>query len=308
MSNYKNPFSKGGKFYNPRITDTSRVTDASDVTEPRIMPRWAEQVLSNKNAEPIDEEGNIIIIKTRQQHNIDRTILPNQYQHILGQEEYTVLNNNDFNEFKIFIIYKADIYELYIAKRKKIKIFRVVSANITINVIEEKIMTIPNGGTYTQRIENVIHEREFELTDNLMFNCHGYTFLNGSFWIDNFEAEEILLRNYVIEQEDLSKANVLALYQHIPDRETQELIHSTKIKSKTFFQKKGDIEGIENTTSIGDILASYPNTSFVKYLKRQNQPLKLSINFGNTTKIDGFRIISEREEIKKFKKLYNGKN
>jgi len=37
MSNYKNPFSKGGKFYNPRITNASRVT------EPRIMPRWAEQ-------------------------------------------------------------------------------------------------------------------------------------------------------------------------------------------------------------------------------------------------------------------------
>jgi hypothetical protein len=37
MSNYKNPFEPGGKFYNPRITDGSKVT------EPRIMPRWAEQ-------------------------------------------------------------------------------------------------------------------------------------------------------------------------------------------------------------------------------------------------------------------------
>ncbi len=49
MSNYKNPFSKGGKFYNPRITDASRVTDASKVTEPRIRPRWLEEELKDSN-------------------------------------------------------------------------------------------------------------------------------------------------------------------------------------------------------------------------------------------------------------------
>ncbi len=46
MSNYKNPFSKGGKFHNPRIIDTSRVT------EPRIMPRWANTY--NKEKYDID--------------------------------------------------------------------------------------------------------------------------------------------------------------------------------------------------------------------------------------------------------------
>ncbi len=49
MSNYKNPFSKGGKFYNPRITDASRVTDASKVTEPGIRPRWQEEELKDSN-------------------------------------------------------------------------------------------------------------------------------------------------------------------------------------------------------------------------------------------------------------------
>ena len=55
MSNYKNPFSKGGKFYNPRITDASRVTDASKVidaskvTKPRIRPRWQEVELTKTN-------------------------------------------------------------------------------------------------------------------------------------------------------------------------------------------------------------------------------------------------------------------
>ncbi len=34
MSNYKNPFEPGGAFYNPRITD------ASKVIKPRIMPDW----------------------------------------------------------------------------------------------------------------------------------------------------------------------------------------------------------------------------------------------------------------------------
>lgn len=43
MSNYKNPFVPGGKFYN------SRITDGSKVTEPRIMPRWAEQTEQQQN-------------------------------------------------------------------------------------------------------------------------------------------------------------------------------------------------------------------------------------------------------------------
>ncbi len=72
MSNYKNPFSKGGKFYNPRITDASRVIDASKVTKPRIMPRWAEQkqqptlgtkfydINTGKLIEQVD--GNVLII------------------------------------------------------------------------------------------------------------------------------------------------------------------------------------------------------------------------------------------------------
>ncbi len=47
MLEYKNPFEPGGKFYNPRITDASRVT------EPRIMPRWAEGEEKEK------ESGNI---------------------------------------------------------------------------------------------------------------------------------------------------------------------------------------------------------------------------------------------------------
>ncbi len=55
MSNYKNPFSKGGKFHNSRITDASRVTnasrviDASKVTKPRIRPRWQEEELKDSN-------------------------------------------------------------------------------------------------------------------------------------------------------------------------------------------------------------------------------------------------------------------
>ncbi len=43
MFHYKNPFEPGGKFYNPRITD------ASKVTEPRIMPRWAEESNQQQN-------------------------------------------------------------------------------------------------------------------------------------------------------------------------------------------------------------------------------------------------------------------
>ncbi len=47
MSDYKNPFEPGGAFYNPRITD------ASKVIEPRIMPRWAEE---RQKANQHDEE------------------------------------------------------------------------------------------------------------------------------------------------------------------------------------------------------------------------------------------------------------
>ncbi len=49
MSEYKNPFEPGGKFYNRRITDASRVT------EPRIMPRWVEKEEKEKEK----ESGNI---------------------------------------------------------------------------------------------------------------------------------------------------------------------------------------------------------------------------------------------------------
>lgn len=232
MSNYKNPFEPGGKFYNPRITDGSKVT------EPRIMPRWTEQNLTS-TAEPIDNENNIILLGTNKTHKIKREILPQQYQNILSQVEYDVFNNTDYTEYIVYFTYETLIYELFISRKNSIDIYRVFEAYLSIDVEEEITTQIPGSDeTVTRTQIKTIHTRDFPITDNLMFNCHGYTFLNGNFWIGNLQAEAILQTNYKNEN-DLLKAEILALYFLDKDKQRHIPHHTAKVSNGSFSQKKG---------------------------------------------------------------------
>ncbi len=271
------------------------------------MPRWVEGSCIN-HAEPIDNEGNIILSATNKIHKIKREILPQQYQNILSKYEYNVLNENAYPEYFVYFVYEAFVYKFFISRKKSIDIYRVFNVYLSINVPGKTAIQIPgNEESITKKTTTTIHKRNFPITDNLMFNCHGYTFLNGNFWIGNSQAEKILNTNYKKEN-NLLKANVLALYAFNEKLNKDTVIHTAKIKNGYFHQKKGDTQGIEKTNSYETVLNSYPKTKFNSYFTRKNKPKKLNISYGDTNKIQGFRIISDRKEKKQFKKLYNDNN
>ncbi len=84
MSEYKNPFEPGGKFYNPRITDASRVT------EPRIMPRWAEERQEERQEEQehktktkfYDKDSGMLLEEFDDSPNICYAIDKNEYNEL----------------------------------------------------------------------------------------------------------------------------------------------------------------------------------------------------------------------------------
>ncbi len=98
MINYKNPFEPGGAFYNPQITDASRVI------EPRIMPEWVAE--SQEEAEK-ENPINFIIPEFNDISNIIKRIqLVNNIENrnlydVNGKKQKYSFNEQDYFGNKI---------------------------------------------------------------------------------------------------------------------------------------------------------------------------------------------------------------
>lgn len=230
-----------------------------------------------------DKDGNIIVTTEGKIRSAQPILISNATRLPSGNVLVTVLRRT-YQEVTIY----AD-------NGTPISALKLTSAVITQDVITPAgVMVVPGA-------PSSIVPSTFECVSD----CHGYTFADGSLWIDDSEVQSILDNDNIYECDVPESLADLVIFKKDQGTGNLEIVHSSKRNGKGGYDNDAGVLTLECDVTLEQAargLTDVKDSKNVLFVRRRASEAVFDTKLGTVDK-NGVRTISNKEEIKQFMQL-----